>query len=69
MVQHLVSLEHAYLRMTMIALRCKYHGRNNLRIFLGGGKIRGVGIFVLLLRNEGNFWYKAPCCCFLVDSC
>ena len=22
---------------------------------------------VLLLRNEGKFWYEAPCCCFLVD--
>ena len=22
---------------------------------------------VLLLRNEGNFWYEAPCYCFLVD--
>ena len=22
---------------------------------------------VLLLRNEGKFWYEAPCYCFLVD--
>ena len=25
------------------------------------------GILVLLLTNEGSFWYKAPCCCFRVD--
>ena len=35
----------------------------------GRTKIRGRGVLVLLLRNEGKFWCKAPCRCFLVDGC
>ena len=37
--------------------------------FFGRPKLGGGGILVLLLRNEGKFWYKAPCCCILVDGC
>ena len=29
--------------------------------FGGGPNLGGGG--VLLLRNEGKSWYKAPCCC------
>ena len=28
---------------------------------------KGGKKLVLVLRNEGKFWYEAPCCCFLVD--
>ena len=24
---------------------------------------------ILLLRNEAKTWYKAPCCCIVVDGC
>ena len=37
-------------------------------VFFGRDKIRGGGL-ELVLRNEGKFWYKVPCCCFLVDGC
>ena len=37
--------------------------------FLAGQNWGGGGILALLLRNEGKFWYKAPCCCILVDGC
>ena len=30
-------------------------------------KIKWGKKLVFLLRNEGKFWYEAPCCCFLVD--
>ena len=45
--------------------------RINLRgFFLGGLKLGGGGgDLELVLRNEGKFWYKVPCCCFLVDGC
>ena len=43
------------------------------RIISGGffwpAKIGGGGFLVLLLRNEGKNWYKASCCCILVDGC
>ena len=33
-------------------------------VFGGGGlKLGGGGDLELVLRNEGDFWYKAPCCC------
>ena len=45
-----------------------YHGGEKFkRFFFRMTKIKGVKKLVLLLRNEGNFWYDAPCCCFLVD--
>ena len=46
-----------------------YHQRINLRVFFGRAKIGGGGGLELVLRNEGKFWYKVPCCCFLVDGC
>ena len=47
-----------------------YHPRNNLReVFFGRGKIGGGGDLKVVLGNEGKFWYKVPCCCFLVDGC
>ena len=36
---------------------------------MGGLKLKGGGALELVLRNEGNVWYKAPRCCFLVDGC
>ena len=33
-----------------------------LRKELGGKYLEQV------LRKEGKFWYKVPCCCFLVDG-
>ena len=47
---------------------CAHHQGNNLRGFFRGGQ-NGGGDLELLLRNEGNFWFKAPCCCFLGDGC
>ena len=36
----------------------QYHRGNNLRgLFFGRAKIGGRGL-ELVLRNEGNFWYK-----------
>ena len=46
----------------------QYHPGNNLRVFFGRAIITG-GNLELALRNEGKFWYKVPCCCFLVDGC
>ena len=40
------------------------HRKNNLRFFFLEGHTSGGWNFVLLLRNEGKFWYKAPCCCW-----
>ena len=44
-------------------------GRIISGVFFWLAKIGGGGDLVLLLRNEGKFWYKAPCCCILVDGC
>ena len=50
--------------------RCQYRGANYFRgFFFGRPKLGGGEILVLLLRNEGKIWYKAPCCCILVDGC
>ena len=42
-------------------------------LFEGGfflaGRNWGGKFLVLLLRNEGKIWYKAPCCCILADGC
>ena len=38
-------------------------------VFFLAGQNWGGGILVLLLRNEGKFWYEAPCCCIIVDGC
>ena len=38
-------------------------------VFFGRPKLGGGGNLVLLLTNEGKIWYKAPCCCILVDGC
>ena len=47
-----------------------YRGENYFRgFFLWPAKIGGGGDLVLLLRNEGKIWCKAPCCCILVDGC
>ena len=48
-------------------LRIVYHWGNTLKGVLGGPKIGG-GILVLLLRNEGKFRKKVPCFYFLVGS-
>ena len=64
-LRHLVplSIEHGY----VVPVVSGYHPGNNLRgVMLGGPRGRGL---VVLLRNEAKFWYKAPCCCFLVDGC
>ena len=39
--------------------------RSSLSSPITGG---GGGYLERVLRNEGNFWYKVPCCCFLVDG-
>ena len=47
-----------------------YPWGEGLRSFFWGRPLigEGGGDLALLLRNEGNFWYRVPCCCFLVGS-
>ena len=39
------------------------------RVFLRRLRLKMGEILELVLRNEGKFWYRVPCCCFLVDGC
>ena len=47
----------------------EYHEGNNLRgVFFWGEDLWGR-IWYYSLEMKGKFWYKVPCCCFLVDGC